>query len=150
MQSFAFQIVVTCPLDLAFAVYTDLDRWRQRTMFGDIQWVKGNPWEEGSRLRIETTTPLRATIDQVLQHFVQNEQVGYLSHVLGMTCETRVVFVRISDLRTEINVEMQLIGKVTRTLGFALEPIIMKTTKEFFEVLRQDCEAAARDRSANK
>jgi hypothetical protein len=65
MQSFDFQIVVNCPLDAVFSIYTDVDRWRNRNVFGEIRWVRGKPWEEGSRLRIETLKPIRANVDQV-------------------------------------------------------------------------------------
>ncbi|HYM77491.1 MAG TPA: hypothetical protein VE377_16075 [Candidatus Dormibacteraeota bacterium] len=143
MQSFDFQVVVNCPLKLVFAIYTDIDRWCHRDLFGDIRWVKGKPWEEGSRLRIETRVPIRSTVDQVVQHFTANESVSYLSHVLGITCETRVKFVPVSDTQTAINVGMHLVGKVSQALGFAIEPVILKATQQFFEAFRQDCEAAA-------
>ena len=68
MQSFDFQIVLDCPLDTVFSIYVDVDRWRNRSLFGDIRWVHGKPWEEGSRLRIEALKPIRADIDQVVQH----------------------------------------------------------------------------------
>ena len=145
MQSFEFQIVFQCPLAIVFAIYVDTDRWRNRSLFGDIQWVQGKPWEVGSRLRIETRSPIRSTVDQVLQSFVPCESVCYLSHVLGMTCETRVTFKTISDQTTAINVDMHLVGKASRVLGFALEPAIARATKEFFEELRKECEAARRN-----
>jgi len=146
MQSFDFQVVLNCPLELAFALYTDIDRWRNRHLFGDIQWAKGDPWKEGSRLRIETTVPLRTTVDQVVQRFAPNENVTYLSHVLGITCETRVTFIRVSDQQTAINVRMELVGRLSRSLGFAIEPLIERTTKRFFDEFRKDCESVARDR----
>lgn len=92
MQSFEFEIVLNCPLALVFPIYTDIERWCNRNVFGEIRWVKGRPWEEGSRLRIETRVPIRSTVDQVVQHFSPNESVSYLSHVFGITCETRVTF----------------------------------------------------------
>src|SRR5690348_10789031 len=100
MQSFEFQIVLDCPLETAFAIYMDTDRWCNRNLFGDIRWVQGKPWEVGSRLRIETRSPIRSTVDQVLQRFERNGSVCYISHVLGMTCETRVTFTRIPLQRT--------------------------------------------------
>ena len=54
MQSFDFQIVLNCPLETVFAIYLDTERWCNRNLFGEIRWVQGKPWEEGSRLRIET------------------------------------------------------------------------------------------------
>jgi hypothetical protein len=145
MQSFDFQIVLNCPLDTVFSIYVDVDRWRNRNLFGDIRWVHGKPWEEGSRLRIETLKPIRANIDQVVQHFAPKESVSYLSHVLGITCETRVTFASMAVAQTAITVVMNLVGTTSRTLGFALAPAITKATKGFFEELRKECEAAARE-----
>ena len=144
MQSFDFQIVVNCPLDAVFSVYTDVDRWRNRNVFGEIRWVRGKPWEEGSRLRIETLKPIRANVDQVVQHFAPKESVSYLSHVFGMTSETRVIFTPVADDRTAINVVMNLVGTPSRALGFALAPAITKATQGFFEEMRKDCETAPR------
>lgn len=144
MQSFEFQIVLKCPLETVFSIYVDTDRWRNRNLFGDIRWVQGKPWEEGSRLRIETRVPIRSNVDQVVQHCSPNESVSYLSHVFGMTCETRVIFTAVSVHETVINVVMQLVGTPSRALGFALAPAITKATKGFFEELRKECEAAAR------
>jgi len=69
VQSFDFQVVLNCPLGTVFAIYIDTDRWRNRNLFGDIRWVQGKPWEEGSCLRIETRVPVRSEVDQVVQHF---------------------------------------------------------------------------------
>ena len=143
MQSFDFQVVLNCPLEIVFAIYIDIDRWRNRNLFGDIRWVHGKPWEEGSRLRIETRVPIRSEVDQVVQHFRANDSVSYLSHVFGMTCETRVTFTAVSAGETAIDVSMQLVGTSSRSLGFALAPAITKATKGFFDDLRKECEAAA-------
>jgi len=148
MKSFAFEVSVRCPLELVFAIYSDIDRWRNRSIFGDIRWVKGSPWQEGSRLKIETRVPFRSTVDQVVQHFTANESVSYLSHVLGITSETHVMFVRVSPEETLIGVRMNLVGKVSRALGFAIEPTILNGTKRFFGDLARECETAAKDAGA--
>jgi len=144
MQSFDFQIALNCPLDTVFSIYVDVDRWCNRNLFGEIRWVRGKPWEEGSRLRIETLKPIRAHVDQVVQHFTPSESVSYLSHVFGITCETRVIFTRVTESQTAINVVMNLVGTPSRTLGFALAPAITKATMGFFEELRRECEAECR------
>jgi hypothetical protein len=144
MQSFDFQVILDCPLEIVFSVYTDVQRWCNRNVFGEIRWSQGKPWEEGSRLSIETRTPLRTNVDQVVQHFTPYESVSYLSHVLGITCETRVSFMRIGSSRTALNVGMQMVGTLSRSLGFAIEPVIARATKGFFEELRRECEAEAR------
>ena len=145
MQSFDFQVVLKASLETVFAIYIDVDRWRNRIHFGDIRWVQGKPWEEGSRLRIETKLPIRSTVDQVVQHFSPNESVSYLSHVFGITCETRVNFTRVSAQQTAVNVTMNLVGTASRTFGFALVPAIKKAMQGFFEEIRKECEIAAFD-----
>lgn len=144
MQSFDFQLVVQCPLPVVFAIYQDVHRWRYRSIFGDIQWVRGEPWQEGSRLLVEVHVPVRGTVDQVVQRFKQNESVTYLSHVFGITCETHVHFKAASVSQTEIRVAMQMVGIVSRSLGFAIEPMMAKTTRSFFEDLRRECELAVK------
>jgi hypothetical protein len=144
MQSFDFQVVLEAPLETVFAIYIDVERWRNRIHFGDIRWVQGQPWEEGSRLRIETKVPIRSVVDQVVQHFSPNDSVSYLSHVFGITCETRVIFTRVSAQQTAINVTMNLVGTASRTFGFALVPAIKKAMQGFFEEIRKECEAPAR------
>jgi len=144
MQSFEFQVVVNSPLEKVFALYTDIEWWRNRSIFADIRWTHGEPWTEGSRLRIESRKPIRASVDQVLLEFRPRESVVYISHVLGMTCETRIKFAAASAAQTVIQVRMQLLGTVSRVLGFAIEPVIEKSTREFFEDLRRESEDAAR------
>ena len=145
MQSFEFEVAIACRLDLVFAIYTDLEHWRNRSIFGDIRWVKGVPWQEGSRLLVETRVPFHNKVDQVVLHCTPNDSVSYLSHVLGITTETRIAFRRVSDEQTVITVRMQMVGSLSRALGFAIEPVILKTTKQYFDDLRRDCEAAAMD-----
>jgi hypothetical protein len=143
MQSFDFQVVLDAPLRTVFSIYVDVDRWRNRNVFGEIQWVHGTPWTEGSRLRIETRIAVRSTVDQVVQHFTPNESVSYLSHVFGITCEMRVTFTPLAFDRTAIDVVINLVGTTSRSLGFAWAPAITKATKGFFEELSRECEAAA-------
>jgi hypothetical protein len=143
MHSFSFQVVMKCPRETVFSIYADVDRWQNRNLFGEIRWVQGNPWEEGSRLRIETLTPIRTTVDQVVQHCAPNESVSYISHVIGITCETRVTFTVISPDETAVNVVMQLVGTTARALGFAVVPAIEKATRGFLEELRRECEETA-------
>jgi hypothetical protein len=145
MQSFDSQVVLDDPLQTVFSIYVDIDRWRNRNVFGEIQWVQGAPWAERSRLRIETRTSIRnfVTVDQVVQHFTPNESVSYLSHVFGITCETRVIFTPVTLDRTATNVVMNLVGAASRSMSFAVAPAITKATKGFFEELRRECEAAA-------
>ena len=140
MQSFDFQVVLNTPLERVFAIYVDVERWRNRNQFGEIRWIKGRPWAVGSRLHIEIQSPVRTSVEQVVQHFTPNESVSYLSEVLGITCEMRVTFTVVSERQTAINVVMHLVGSVSRSLDFALAPVIKQAVKGLFEELRKECD----------
>lgn len=140
MRSFEFQVVIHAPLEKVFSVYTDTDRWQNRNIFGEIRWVQGEPWTLGSRLSIEVLRPIRAVVDQVLTQFELNRRVAYISHVYGITCQTQVSFVP-GPAGTVVNVSMQLVGVLSKALGFAIEPVIEKSTRDFFDELRRVCEA---------
>jgi hypothetical protein len=129
MQTFDFQVVLNCPLETVFSIYVDTDRWRNRNEFGEIRWVQRKPWEAGSRLRVETLAPIRTTVDQVVQHFAPDESVSYLSHALGITCETRVTFPAVSVRETAVNVVVLGRHSFAR-LDFALAPVIAHATRD--------------------
>lgn len=42
-----------------------------------------------------------------------------------------------------------MVGRGSRARGFAIEPVILKTTRQYFEDLRRDGEAAAKDSEAH-
>lgn len=140
MQSFDFQVVLDCPLTRAFAIYVDVERWRNRNHFGEIWWAEGRPWQKGSRLRVETRTPIRAHVDHIVEQFSANECVVYWSELFGVTCETRVTFTPVSDRQCAINIVMEIVG-APPALNFALAPAIAQATAGFFEELRRECAA---------
>ncbi len=138
MQSSEIRIVVTRPLAAVFAVYTQPDTWRWCSYIRDIRWV-GRPWEESSRLQIEIDGPVR-TVDQVLMNFEPNRRADFLSHFGGITLETRVTFQALSDFETEVRVQLGFVGVFSRVAGFAIGTAIERSTRIFFEDLRQACE----------
>jgi hypothetical protein len=52
---------------------------------------------------------------------------------------------RAAHRKTAITVGMHLVGTLSRSLGFAIEPVIEKATRGFFEELRKECETAAKE-----
>ena len=137
-----FQILVTVdrPLAAVFAVYTDTDKWRWCSYILDARWVRGEPWVEESRIRIHTDGAIGSTVDQVLTAYEPNRRVDYISHFSGITLETRVTFRPLSDQQTEIRGEMEFVGTLSRIVGFAIEPAIERSTLQFFEDLKRECE----------
>jgi uncharacterized membrane protein len=144
MGSFEIRVKVDRPLATVFAVYTQADTWRWCSYIRRVRWVHGKPWEEESRLQIETTRPFGAVVDQALMHFEPNARVDFISHFGGVTLQTRVAFRALPDDSTEIHGQLEFVGSFSRIAGFAIGPAIEQRTRQFFDDLKQECERTAR------
>lgn len=140
MGRFEFRVAIDRPLIDVFAVYTDIDNWKGSSFIADVRWVKGKPWVEESRMQIVTDGHIPATVDQVLMRFEPGRRADYISHVSGITIETRVLFRALSNRETEIEVQVEFVGTFSRIVGFAVEPAIERPTRQFFEDLKRLCE----------
>jgi uncharacterized membrane protein len=140
MSSLEVRVLVNRPLAAVFAVYTQPDTWRWCSYIRNIRWAYGRPWEEESRLQIESDSPVTVVVDQVLMHFEPNRRVDFLSHFGGVTLQTEVNFRALAENETEIHVRLEFVGVFSRIAGFAIETAIERRTRQFFEDLKQACE----------
>jgi hypothetical protein len=142
MGCFEIRVTVNRPLASVFSVYTDTDAWIRCTEVTHVEWL-GNPWEEGSRMRVRSNNLVPTTSDQVLLHFETNRRIAYMSHFFGITLETRLSFRALSDDAAEVHVRAEFVGVASRTFGFALGPAIERGTTTFIEALKKECERVA-------
>ena len=140
MRSFEIRVAINRPVAAVFAVYTQPDTWRWCSYIRNARWVHGTPWEAESRMRIETDSTFGGTVDQVLMHLEPNRRAEFLSHGAGITLQTRVTFQALSENETEIKLQMEFVGVFSRIAGFAVETIIERRSRQFFEDLKQACE----------
>jgi hypothetical protein len=73
-------------------------------------------------------------------HFEPNRRVDFISHFGGITLQTGVTFQAPSEIETEIRVQLEFVGVFSRIAGFAVETAIERSTRLFFEDLKQACE----------
>jgi hypothetical protein len=111
MRSFEFRVEINRPLAAVFAVYTQADTWQWCSYIRNVRWLRGKPWEEHSRLRIEPDDKGGGSVEQVLMHFEPNRRAEFLSHFAGITLQTRVTFQAVSGSVTESKV-----GRVRRSV----------------------------------
>jgi len=132
-------VVSTCSPEHAFEVYIDWQRWRHRSVFGEMGWAAGDPWTIGSRMEIELTYPQPTRVQEVVVAFRANQPVGLISHALGVTIEHNVYFEPL-DGGSKITVQIQIAGPVAFVAGFAVQPIIESITLKQFEDLKTECD----------
>ncbi len=140
MGCFEIRVTVDRPLATVFAVYTDTDKWRWCSYIRRVRWSFGKPWVVESRLQVETIGALGTSVDQVLTHFELNRRVDYISHFSGITLESCVNFRPVASDRTEIHARIEFVGTFSRIVEFAIEPAIERSTRQFFEEMKRECE----------
>jgi hypothetical protein len=152
MGAFEVRVSILRPLATVFAVYTDPNTFRWCSYIRSARWIRGQPWQEESRLEIETDDAIRVVVDQVLTGFEPRARVDFISHFSGITLITRMTFRAVSDQETEINGKMEFVGTFSRIAGFAVESAIERRTRQFFDDLKRECEQSiqqAASRAAN-
>jgi hypothetical protein len=143
MRRIEHSVVIQCGPEKAFRLYTDYASWRHQGIFGDLRWVSGQPWQEGSRMAVEVTQPFKFTVTEVVVRHTPNEHVGFISHSMGVTIEHNVYFSSAPPGGTEIRVEIDVAGPIAFIFGFAVEPTLESITKSQFAALKQRCECEA-------
>lgn len=140
MDRFEVRITIDRPLAAVFAIYTQPDTWRWCSYIRRARWVRGNPWEEESRLRVETNSPISVPVDQVVMHFDPCRRVEYICHFGGITLQSRQDFHAVTDSVAEIHNQSEFIGSFSRVAGFAIGATIEQRTGQFLEDLKRECE----------
>jgi hypothetical protein len=142
MRRIEHSVVVTCGIEAAFHLYTDYNFWRHRSVFGDLRWVDGEPWKQGSRMQVEIKGPFWFTANEVVVRHSPFEHVGFISHGMGVTIEHNVYFSREpGGGGTLIRVEIQVGGPTAFVLGFAVAPTLEAISREQFAAFKQECDA---------
>lgn len=142
------RVTINRPLSEVFAVYTRPDAFHWSDM-RNVAWTKGQPWQVGSRLRIEIQDVFAVTVDQVLTDFKPDSLVCFISHFGGVTMQSRVQFRALSDRVTEVHTDLEFVGTFSRMAGVPLRANIERGARRVYEALKHECEqvTAAQRRS---
>lgn len=139
MARFQIRVTIDRPLSEVFSTYTQPETFGW-TDLRNVRWVSGIPWEVGSRLRMEPDNSYGTVVDQTLTDFEPGRFVGFISHFGGVTMQSQVRFRALSDRQTEIETQVEFIGRFSRVAGLPLRSIIQQGTQHFYEDLKRECE----------
>jgi len=139
MEVLEIEVNIDCPLSEVFAIYTQADLFRWSDL-RSARWTQGQPWEVGSRARIEPTNAYGVVIDQVLIAYEVNRLVGFISHFGGITMQTETQFRQLSEALTELRHKSEFVGTFSRIASFPLRTAIEFGTRRFLDDLKRECE----------
>ncbi len=129
--------------ELAWEVFSDWRLWpRFSDIYQNLRWV-GTPWEVGSRLRIDITEPLPATVDHVIIACCPGESVGWIDHVFGNSMEQWVLF-ETTPHGTEIHTWADVTGCMPVIAGRKAGDLLREFFRGWYTRFAAECDRRAR------
>ena len=148
MERFEYSVVTRAPRCLAWQIFSDWRRWpRFSEGYGDIRWVKGSPWQAGSRLLIDVLHPVRATVDHVITVCSPPEFVAWIDHALGNSMEQWVTFHDLGDGGTRIHTWAEIAGPTRHVDGLDVHDVVRAFIHQWYEAFRMECDQVAEQNS---
>ena len=130
--------------DLAWQVYSDWTLWPKFShQYGEVIWTSGQPWEKGSRLRIEILRPVHIHVDHVITVCVPTKRVGWIDHALGTTLEQWVYFEPLSNGGTRVHTWAEFTGIAQIIAGRPIKRVILDFMVGWYENYRDECDRLA-------
>lgn len=143
-ERFEYSVVTKATPEIAWKVFSDWTLWPNFSeLYADIRWSKGKPWQEGSRLSIKTTTPMRITLDHVITLCVPGEKVAWIDHAVGTTMEQWVFFEAQPNGSTLVHTWAEFTGKMALIGGRRIKEVLLEFTRTWYDRYAIECDRVA-------
>ena len=144
-RKFAYEVLVKAKPALAWEIFSNWRRWHTfANVYGRLEWVKGEPWNVGSRMSIEVLHPVHVTIDHVITHCDPGEKVGWIDHALGVAIDQWVIFEPKNGSGTLVRVHGEIVGsELVFASGAPLDTFVKDFTKQWYDAYAEVCNQMA-------
>ncbi len=149
MESFEYSVTTKAAPEVAWKVFCDWSLWREFSDdYGEIRWVKGEPWQPGSRLAIAVTRPVRTSFDHVITVCEPGKKVAWIDHALGTTMEQRVEFDAMPGGGTHVQTWAEFTGMMPLIAGRKMKEVLLEFTREWYDRYAAKCDQMAEQGTA--
>jgi hypothetical protein len=147
MYHFHYIVRTKATPDVAWGVFSNWNLWRHfASIYGEMNWVEGRPWEVGSRMRIEVLRPGKAQVDRLIICCEPAREVGWIDKACGLTLDQWVEFEMHPLGGTRVRTWGDL-GPSEQKLGGRSAPqLFAEFTETWFENFRLACDELAMNR----
>ena len=144
-RKFSYEVLVSANPKLAWEVFSNWRRWHTfSNVYGRLEWVKGEPWQVGSRMNIEILHPVQMIIDHVITHCDPGEKVGWIDHAMGFAIDQWVSFEPKNGTGTLVKKTGEIVGEdVVLSNGVTLEKFIHDFTERWYNAYAEVCNQLA-------
>jgi hypothetical protein len=144
MHPFSYTIKTQATPAQAWDVYTDWRLWpRFANIYGQISWSEGNPWEVGSRMRIEILKPLPAVVDHLIICCEPERELGWIDRSMGITTSQWAEFTRLPSGGTEVRTWGDLSSPDTMIGIATAKELLASFVETWYENYRRACDERA-------
>src|SRR6202522_3408799 len=118
VHHFEYAVKTKATPALAWRVYSDWKMWPTfASIYGDMKWVQGKPWELGSRLEIEVLRPMRIVIDHLITSYEPIHRISWIDRAMGVTIDQQVKFEALPTGHTQVSTAGSIISPEKLLLG---------------------------------
>jgi hypothetical protein len=130
--------------ETAWEVFANWSLWpRFSDQYGELRWVTGEPWQKGSRLRIEILHPVHLHVEHVITVCVPAKRVAWIDHALGTTLEQWVYFEPLPLGGTRVHTWAEFTGIARLVAGQPVKNLLRQFTEHWYESYREECDRRA-------
>ena len=135
--------VAKCSLESAWQALTEVERWPEWSrLFSRATWIGGPPWEKGSVLLLELSSPpakVRAEVSDV----AAPGRVTWVGNVMGVTIKHDFNFSSQAEGSTLMQSDIDLSGPATFFIKEEMKKKGFSAFVEWFDAMRSQAEKVA-------
>lgn len=146
MQRVEYTAITRADREVAWKIFSDWRLWsRFSDAYGEIEWLKGEPWTPGSRLKIEIVQPSRTIVDHVITVCTPPETVAWIDHALCYSMEQWLTFHPLPGGGTQIHTWIDIVGTELVVPECNIRDFLRDFTKKWYDSFAITCDEMAEE-----
>jgi hypothetical protein len=141
MHHFHYTVTTQASPAVAWDVFSNWNLWPKfASVYGEMNWSEGKPWEVGSRMQIEIIRPFETVIDHLLICCEPARELGWIARCLRMTMSQWVEFEPLFSGGTRVHTWGELSSSDLKAGGCTAAELHAVFTETWYENYRQACD----------
>lgn len=144
MHHFHYTVRTHASPALAWDVYSNWSLWHKfASVYGEMNWSEGKPWQVGSRMQIGIVRPFETVIDRLIICCEPARELGWIARCLRMTMNQWVEFEALSSGGTRVHTWGELSSSDLKAGGCTAAELYAVFTETWYENYRLACDELA-------
>ena len=140
MDRVEFSVVTRAAPQTVWQLYSDVQLWRSISpWYGEIRWLQGEPWKEGSRLSA-VLAPRGVLMEYAIIGCVPGEKVGMIIRGEHVAAERWVFFERHDEGGTTIRTWAEFIGAPIQPIEKPFVEHLREFTEDWYSTFARHCD----------